>query len=240
VDEPVERQVTCAVCGQPKRLSEVFPTQLVREAVLAAIRRDHPKVAATDYICLTDLNQYRMERVKQLVEEEIGGLSNVELEVVRSLQDRDLMSRNVNQEFAEKITFGQRIADRVASFGGSWPFIFMFGGVLLVWITLNTSGALPKTFDPYPFILLNLVLSCLAAIQAPVIMMSQNRQEARDRIRAELDYQVNLKAELEVRGLNARVEELLRHQWQGLLEIQQLQAEMMGELVRQREGQTDA
>ncbi len=129
------------------------------------------------------------------------------------------------------MTFGQRLADKVAEFGGSWNFILIFLGILVVWIVANSIALMRKPFDPYPYILLNLVLSCLAAIQAPVIMMSQNRQEAKDRMRSEHDYQVNLKAEIEIRNLSQKLDHLLHQEWQRLLEIQEIQTDLMRELA---------
>jgi uncharacterized membrane protein len=124
----------------------------------------------------------------------------------------------------------------VASFGGSWRFILVFAAVMVAWMALNTWLLAQEAFDPFPYILLNLMLSCLAAVQAPVIMMSQNRQEARDRARARNDYLVNLKAELEIRLLHEKLDHLLRHQWERLLEIQEIQIELMNELVQRRGG----
>jgi uncharacterized membrane protein len=118
---------------------------------------------------------------------------------------RQRVSKNPNEVFEQQETFGERVADSVARFGGSWPFIFSFAGVLLAWVVLNTVALRDGAFDPFPFILLNLFLSMLAAIQAPIIMMSQNRQDAKDRIHGELDYQVNLKAEFGVSELLHRV-----------------------------------
>ena len=126
------------------------------------------------------------------------------------------------------------MADRIADFGGSWTFILSFGGFILVWVVINTIVLIARPFDPYPFILLNLFLSCLAAIQAPIIMMSQNRQELRDRLRSENDYRVNLKAELEIRHLHEKLDHLLQHQWERLIEIQQIQIELMNELTAGR------
>jgi len=226
-----EDQVVCQICHEAKPLSEVLPARMVRDSVAQTIRQEHPDWSPEGYICVSDLNHYRMQRVRALVESELGSLSAIEEQVVRSLSDQTLTARDVSEEYAGRLTLGQRVADKVASFGGSWPFIFCFIGVMMVWISLNSVHLMRKPFDPFPFILLNLLLSCLAAIQAPVIMMSQNRGEARDRLRAEHDYAVNLKAELEIRGLSARIDELLRHQWQGLLEIQQVQTEMMEELA---------
>jgi uncharacterized membrane protein len=119
----------------------------------------------------------------------------------------------------------------VAEFGGSWGFIIFFGGFLVCWIILNAFWLSNQGFDPYPFILLNLILSCLAAIQAPIIMMSQNRQEEKDRERAKKDYMVNLKSELEIRMLHEKIDHLVMHQQQRLLEVQQLQIEMMQDIL---------
>src|ERR1051326_1583171 len=129
---------------------------------------------------------------------------------------RTQVSRNPNVAEQEMLTFGQRVADKVASFGGSWTFILCFGGVLGVWVILNSTALLSRHFDPYPYILLNLFLSMLAAVQAPVIMMSQNRQAAKDRLKSDLDFQVNLKAELEVAHLHRKVDhiyERLEEHW---------------------------
>lgn len=122
------------------------------------------------------------------------------------------------------------MADKIATFGGSWAFLICFGVFLLIWILINSVALLWRPLDPYPFIFLNLLLSCLAAVQAPIIMMSQNRQEAKDRIRSEHDYQVNLKAELEIRHLHEKVDHLLSHQWERLVKIQELQLELLADL----------
>ena len=150
--------------------------------------------------------------------------------MAKSLEEEEALSRNLNQEFEDSLTFGQRMADRLADFGGSWTFISIFMTVLVVWMAINTWILLKQPFDPYPYILLNLVLSCLAAIQAPVILMSQNRQEARDRLHSEHDYEINLKAEIEIRKLHEKMDHLLMHQWQRLMEIQQLQVDLMEEI----------
>ncbi|MGH9492553.1 MAG: DUF1003 domain-containing protein [Terriglobales bacterium] len=121
---------------------------------------------------------------------------------------RTHVSRNLNEEEEERLTFGERIADRVASFGGSWTFILLFGFILVSWMAVNAYLLAAHPFDPYPFILLNLGLSALAALQAPVIMMSQNRQATKDRLKADLDYQVNLKAELEVAQVHGKIDRI--------------------------------
>jgi uncharacterized membrane protein len=156
----------------------------------------------------------------------------LEHEVLASLRDHETLATNIDAESDRERTFGERLADRIASFGGSWTFLILFGLFLVAWIVTNSLVLYWRPVDPYPFILLNLVLSCLAAVQAPVIMMSQNRQEAKDRLRSEHDYQVNLKAELEIRHLHEKLDHLLSHQWERLVEIQQVQMPLLAELQR--------
>lgn len=142
------------------------------------------------------------------------------------IKTRETLAENINDSYDEQISFGERLSDKIASFGGSWKFIIIFLSILTVWMIINVS-LWTNAFDPYPFILLNLCLSCVAALQAPVIMMSQNRQESRDRLRAENDYQVNLKAELEIRSLHEKLDHLLFKKWDHLIEIQQIQLEIL-------------
>ena len=235
----MSKNVICQICGKPFRLVQVISAELVRPSVAELIRKSHPDWSSSGYICLPDLSRFRSRLVESLLEAEVGELSVLEREVVQSIHDQEVLSQNVNEEFARQVTFGERLADRIASFGGSWRFIMIFTLVLILWISVNSVLALRQPFDPYPFILLNLILSCLAAIQAPVIMMSQNRQEAKDRLRAEHDYQVNLRAELEIRMLSEKVEHLLHYQWRHLMEIQQVQTDLMEELARSSTGVPD-
>jgi len=153
---------------------------------------------------------------------------------VKSLTEHELFTTKLNVEYTQQLSLGEKLADKLADFGGSWRFIGIFGAILFLWFLVNTTFLLEKPFDPYPYIFLNLVLSCLAAIQAPVIMMSQNRQEEKDRIRAEYDYKVNLKPELEIRNSHEKLDHLLVHQWQRLLEIQKIQTELIEELSQKR------
>lgn len=221
----------CDVCGHEIQNGDLVPAAFVRRPVSELIARDHPSWCEQSQICVADLNRYRSEYIEDTLEQERGELSDLERSVVESVREHELLAANVNQEFDQRVTIGERLADNVAAFGGSWTFILLFIGVLVLWIAINTVALLSKPFDPYPYILLNLVLSCLAAIQAPVIMMSQNRQEAKDRLRAEHDYRVNLKAELEIRHLHSKLDLLLTHQWQRLLEIQQLQTDLLEEIA---------
>ncbi len=229
---PRQEIVLCQMCQQPKRLSEVLPGELVRAPIVEAIRRVHPDWASSGYICLADLNHFRTQYVQDALEEEKGELSSLEQGVLKSLKEHELLSKNLNVEFERELTVGERVADRVAEFGGSWRFMISFGAVLVAWLAVNSFTVIWRPFDPYPYILLNLVLSCLAAIQAPIIMMSQNRQEAKDRMRAEHDYRVNLKAELEIRHLNGKMDLLMTRQWHRLMEIQEIQTELLEEFTR--------
>jgi len=224
---------TCQVCNRMLPVREMIPGILVRPALSDLIRRTHPAWSEDGYICVEDLHRYRMQHMREVLETEKGELTELEERVLESLHTHAPLSQHVLGDFEDKLTLGERLADRIATFGGSWRFISMFAAVLVAWMLINTLLLIQRPFDPYPFILLNLVLSCLAAVQAPVIMMSQNRQEAKDRHRAEHDYQVNLKAELEVRQLHDKLDHLLLHQWERLLAIQQVQIDIMEELVRQ-------
>ena len=147
--------------------------------------------------------------------------------MVQSLADHETLAENIEAEFVGHRTLGERLSDHLASFGGSWTFIIIFFLLLIGWMAFNVVTLAREHFDPYPFILLNLVLSCLAAIQAPIIMMSQKRQEAKDRLRSENDFRVNLKAELEIRHLHEKIDHILTRQWERLAEIQQIQLEAM-------------
>lgn len=224
----------CLVCGLAKPASAVLPLGLVRPGIVALIRKDHPEGGDLQHVCVAHLNDYRKRYVEQLLESERGELSQLETEVMHSLQEHETLTADVNETFEERSSLGDRLADRIATFGGSWSFLIGWGAVLAAWILVNSAWIARDSFDPYPFILLNLVLSCLAAVQAPVIMMSQKRQEARDRLRAENDYRVNLKAELEIRQLHTKLDLLLTHQWQRLMEIQEIQLEVMEHLGHRR------
>jgi uncharacterized membrane protein len=233
VRRPLTRPV-CQICGKPKSRAELVPAALVRTPVAERIRSAYPSWSPDAFICHDDLNRFRGEYVQVLMEEEKGELSSLERSVIESLARQETLAENVEAQFQKKLSFGERLADRIADFGGSWTFISLFGAFILIWIAINTALLIVRPFDPYPFILLNLMLSCLAAVQAPIIMMSQNRQEARDRLRSENDYRVNLKAELEIRHLHEKLDHLLQHQWERLIEIQQIQIELMNELTANR------
>lgn len=222
----------CVVCRSEKPESDLVPARLVRENLAALVRAEHADFSENSLICREDLSRYRARYVVSLLESDKGELDTLEREVVASIAAQEVAAENLNESFGEKLTLGQRVADRVAAFGGSWRFIIGFGVFLALWVTVNSLVLLLRPFDPYPFILLNLILSCLAALQAPVIMMSQNRQEAKDRLRSENDYRTNLKAELEVRLLHEKLDHLLTKQWGRLLELQEVQLELLEEVTR--------
>jgi uncharacterized membrane protein len=232
---PAERHAhtlaTCQICGKTRNQAKLVPAAVVRSSLMETIAKAHPGWSAEGFICAADLSRFRSDYVHALLQDERGELTSLERSVVESLARHETLSENVDAEFERKLTIGQRLADQIAEFGGSWTFICSFGGFILVWVVINTVVLLARPFDPYPFILLNLFLSCLAALQAPIIMMSQNRQESRDRLRSENDYRVNLKAELEIRHLHEKLDHLLQHQWERLMEIQQIQIELMNELT---------
>lgn len=221
---------TCVVCGKSFPAHNVVSGEIIRKEIAAEILKTYPEWSSEKYICGADLTELRGHYVHSLLESEKGELSSLEHDVVRSLRENELLSSNIDAELEQRRSFGERLADKIATFGGSWTFLICFGVFLIIWIGMNSLALLWRPIDPYPFIFLNLILSCLAAIQAPVIMMSQNRQEAKDRIRSQHDYQINLKAELEIRHLHEKVDHLLSHQWERLVQIQELQLELLSEL----------
>ena len=223
-----EQHRVCQVCGADRR-SDLRRGILAGPAVAELVQKTTGSWSDTGWICTDDLHRYRHEYVKSLLEAERGELTALDNEVLESLREQEILSRNPEEELQAGLTAGQRVADRVAAFGGSWKFLILFMVVMASWIGVNSVVLIIRPFDPYPFIFLNLVLSCLAAIQAPVIMMSQIRQGTRDRLRAMHDYQVNLKAELEIRHLHQKIDHLLSHQWERLVEIQEIQMELINE-----------
>jgi uncharacterized membrane protein len=230
-----QEDVVCSICKKKKKISETIPAESIREPLADMIHKVYPEWTPSGYICATDFNQFRAKYIRKMLETDKGELTTLEEQVMKSLREQEILSKNVNVEFDDKLTLGQRLADRVADSAGSWRFIIIFISILVAWIIVNSIIILVwRPYDPYPFILLNLVLSCIAALQAPVIMMSQNRQEAKDRLRAEHDYMVNLKAELEIRHLHDKIDHLILNQWQRLLEIQEIQVELMEELACQK------
>lgn len=226
--------VRCQITGKELPLDEAVPVDLIRDALVATLREKCPTLDISGYVGLAELNKARIQHAQEMAQHELDDLSDLKKEVADSLVRQEAITQNIDKLFESKATRGEKIADKVASFGGSWTFIIIFLVLLVLWMGINTTLLMSKPFDPYPYIFLNLILSCLAAIQAPVIMMSQNRQESKDRIRGENDYKTNLKAELEIQHINEKVDKLINDQWKHLLEIQQMQMEMIGELTKEK------
>ncbi len=212
---------------------EEIKGQDIREGVFNLIKTDYPDFNKESNISLDELNQYRRLYLSSLIMQESGEIAGIDQDVIDAVKNNKILSENINDEISAEATFGQRVADHVASFGGSWTFIITFFLFIVIWMSINVVFLATKPFDPYPFILLNLILSCIAAIQAPIIMMSQNRQEQKDRQRGEHDYKINLKAELEIKLLNEKVDYLLVHQSKMLLEVQQVQIDYLEDLMKE-------
>jgi uncharacterized membrane protein len=210
---------------------EVKATDL-REGILNLIKADFPKLGIDCFITLDELNHYRRLYLSSLITQEKGELAILDLDVMEAIKNNSILSENIEDSIEGKLTLGQKMADKIATFGGSWTFIITFFSFIIVWMSLNIWILATRPFDPFPFILLNLILSCLAAIQAPIIMMSQNRKEQKDRERGEHDYKINLKAELEIKLLSEKIDHLIVHQNKKLLEIQDIQTDYLEELIK--------
>jgi uncharacterized membrane protein len=226
--------VRCQICGKELPLDQAVPVDLIRDSLVKTLKESNPDLDPAGYVSMDELNKARIKYAQEVTKEELDELVHLKKEVAESIIRQETITRNSEKEFEAQTSRGDRIADKVAAFGGSWTFISLFGIILVVWMGVNTTVILSKPFDPFPYIFLNLVLSCLAAIQAPVIMMSQNRSEARDRMRSENDYKTNLKAEFEIQAINEKIDKLINDQWKHLLEIQQMQMEMIEELTKGR------
>ena len=203
---------------------------------MAIIQKDKPDFTDDKNLAVSELSYYREKYISDCLVKDTGELSELELNVLESIKNQTTLTDKLDKDDVSEFTVGQKVADNVASFGGSWTFIISFGVFLFLWILANVLWLANRAaFDPYPFILLNLILSCLAAMQAPIIMMSQNRQEEKDRERAKKDYMINLKSELEIRMLHEKLDHLIMHQQQELIEIQKEQIDMMNDILNKLE-----
>ena len=211
-------------------VSEKVTGRSLRKPILTFIQKEHPEFGVDSLLSVEELNTYNGKYLSDFLVGEIGQLSHLEKKVLNSITKKSIISDHVEEE-KQVLTMGQRIADNVASFGGSWTFIISFGVFIMIWISGNVYWLFNRGFDPYPFILLNLILSCLAALQAPVIMMSQNRQEDKDRERSKNDYMVNLKSELEIRTLHEKIDHLIIHEQREFLEMSRTQIQMLNEII---------
>ena len=210
--------------------NERISAKNLRQSLLHFINKTHPNFSKNCFLSIEEMNDYREKYISEFLNKKLGNLTEVEKQVIQSVSKNTMISTEVEEDEKE-ITFGQKLADKVAEFGGSWGFIIFFMTFLVAWILLNVFWLSNHGFDPYPFILLNLILSCIAAIQAPVIMMSQNRQEEKDRERSKKDYKINLKSELEIRELHEKIDHLIIHYQQDLLEIQKTQIDLLENIL---------
>ena len=214
-------------------LSERISATTIRHSILRAIQEQYPDFGEESYLSVSEINAFREKYIADYLAKELGELSDLEERVLASFRNNSTLTDKIADSGDESVTltFGQKIADKVAAFGGSWTFILSFCFFLFLWIIINVFWFHNQGFDPYPYILLNLILSCIAALQAPIIMMSQNRQEEKDRARSKSDYMINLKSELEIRMLHEKIDHLIMHQQEELLEIQKVQIDMMQDIL---------
>lgn len=215
------------------KAGEIVKGQDLRDGIFNLIQSEYPDFTKDSCISIDELNRYRRQYLTWLITQEKGELNVLHQDVLESIKNNSILSENILDEIEAKLTIGEKLADKIAVFGGSWTFIITFFSFILIWMMINILFLATKPFDPFPFILLNLILSCLAAIQAPIIMMSQNRQEQKDRKRADHDYKINLKAELEIKLLSEKMDHLLVHQNKKLLEIQEVQTDYLEDLMKE-------
>ncbi|MBU3714412.1 MAG: DUF1003 domain-containing protein [Ferruginibacter sp.] len=213
---------------------EAISGKEIRAGIFQLIKSQHSGFDEVHFISLEELNRYRRLYLTKLIEQEKGELAAIDHDVMEAIRTNSILTETIKDDTESELTTGQKMADRIATFGGSWTFIIFFFLFILLWMAVNVFYLTVSSFDPYPFILLNLILSCLAAIQAPIIMMSQNRQEQKDRIRAEHDYKINLKAELEIKLLSEKIDHLLVNQNKKLLEIQEVQIDYLEDLMKKK------
>lgn len=221
----------CAITGRLLPKKELIKGESIRKNLISFIQREYPAFNEDSWLSRQSHQEYRKKYLEHIINSEMGQLDKVEKQVVEAIENQELVADDLLNTTDTPSGLGQRLADKVAAFGGSWTFILSFIVILLTWIIINSALLLNKGFDPYPYILLNLILSCVAALQAPVIMMSQNRQEVKDRQRNEYDYKVNLKAELEIRLLHEKIDHLMQYQAEKIMELQQMQMDYMEEIA---------
>ena len=225
--------VLCQLSGKKVNENNATDGFSIREELIEIIKQKKPDFDVEGWVSNEELNKIKSDRIKKLLQEDVGYLTEIEKKIAEAADKHDFMSKDfAEDEEDEMLTFGQRMSDRVAEFGGSWKFIIFFGVFFAVWILLNVFIYENKGFDPYPFILLNLILSCVAALQAPIIMMSQNRMEEKDRARAINDFKVGLKTEIEIRMLDEKMNHLVNKQIFHLHENMELQNEMLENIIK--------
>lgn len=232
----------CPVCQETRAAWEMVPGEAIGNPLSIILRAQYPLWSAAMPICTVCLTRGVVQHLQYLLDEEKNAVQHQAQAMAQELKPLTLVARDVNEEIDSRRTLAERVSDTLTIFVGSWAFLATQIAFLVVWIILNSAILLSRQFDPYPFILLNLVFSLWASLQAPLIMMSQNRQDTRDRLRNANDYRVNLRAELEIQYLNRKIDQMLSLHWPQLMQIQQLQMELMQQLARNtpRDDEADA
>lgn len=223
-------KVTCLVCGKEFHLIDGMFLADLDSRIRGHIRHDHPRATPHAFICNDDLLQYRLNSIDRFIKNDLKHNQKLNNKLTKKINNKDYKITDVNYVLKNQLSLGDRVADTVARFGGSWTFIFIFSGIMIAWMLVNGLQLFGIHFDPYPFVLLNLFLSTVAALQAPLIMMSQNRASDRDRMNSENDYHVNQRSEEEIRMLHAKMDHLIQTEWPNLLETQKMQFQMLAEL----------
>ncbi|RRK10843.1 DUF1003 domain-containing protein [Lactiplantibacillus garii] len=229
----MSRTAICIVDQQRYEMVDGMQLIELEPQLRAAVEQDFPRAHDHSFICSEHLVHYRLAKMDKMIAADYRENDKVNKHLSKILAKNSYQVVDAHEELEESLTFGQRIADGVAQFGGSWAFIISFVAVMLAWMIINVIPIFTHHFDPYPFILLNLFLSMVAAIQAPLIMMSQNRAAEYDRLEARNDFRVNAKSEEEIRVLHSKVDHLIQQDEPNMLEIQKMQTEMLGEIQAQ-------
>jgi uncharacterized membrane protein len=225
----MEEKKCCQVCKKKYSDDFLVHPSFLRTNLQQSALKFFENFNLNDFICLDELKKLRNHRIEDSISKIENIDSHIKERMISGINKGTILTENIDKGFIEKLTFGDKCSDIMAKFGGSWIFIWLFIGMIGVWVLINHFENV--SFDPYPFIFLNLFLSCIAAFQAPIIMMSQNRQSEKDRFRDIADYQVNLKAEMEIQQLHDKLDLFMREDWHKLLEIQKLQLEISQEIV---------
>ena len=222
-----------AISNQTFPISHQIKSVTIDSVIMELIKKKHPNFSELDALSIDELNEFRRQYIASKMIAEYKEINKLRKRGANNLQKNTLNSDELEMNDDMNLSFGQKLSDKVASFGGSWFFIVSFLLFIGLWIVVNSILLFNNQFDPYPFIFLNLILSCVAALQAPIIMMSQNRQEEKDRDRAKKDFTINLKSELEIRLLHNKLDHLMMHQQQELIKIQKIQMDMLNDLQNQ-------
>ncbi|MQS98377.1 DUF1003 domain-containing protein [Companilactobacillus halodurans] len=226
----IKKNQICVVCGNRFTIMEGLFLRDLSDLLKEQVLKVNNDARESSFICLKDMQKLRISKMQGIIDQDLNIDHQMSDELKKELAKDTYVIKNINDTVYGKRTKGQRMADAVAKFGGSWGFIIVFTVILVIWMAINIVHLFGINFDPYPFILLNLFLSCVAAIQAPIIMMSQNRQADRDRFDSENDYKTNTKSEMEIRILHKKLDQLNEVQWPHILDIQKMQIEVLSEI----------